>query len=232
MSFHYEPIDAIYQAKLRIREMLRVKYSTPDATGIDASEEDDSEQLLQAVIAKLNNASKLFGACNVLVVHERDSARTYLRSMTAYIDYSNNMRSLQQLFDGLQRDLTALKPVIGYCDPQSIVLFDQTVQQVYTVSDELDDKITDEDGDVLIKRMPTTLKQEDISDLVTNTNRVMRAASNTYQLADELVQSHNYSRSASQNRPISATDTDTDVSQSYKTELSCGSYLLKLINRH
>lgn len=235
--FHYEPLDSLNQAKLRIRELLKAKYITPDATeGTDSSEGDGSENLLQSIIAKLENATKLFSASNVLVVHEHNSDRTHLRSMTAYIDYSNNMRSLQQLLDGVNRDMATLKPVVGYCDPLSIVRFDQVIQQAYTVSDELDDKIIDSEGNTLIKRIPTTLKPDDMDNLVSDTNRVMRTAQKVYTVASELVESHNYSRTSAQNRRVTNASADTDsndvsVSDSYKRDLTGGNYLMYVLRK-
>jgi hypothetical protein len=144
------------------------------------------------------------------------------------------MQSIYQILNTINSDLELLAPVIDYCLPETVTQFENACINTYIVCVNLDNKLKADDGTVLLTRIPTTLKREDIVNVVQLSSKVTVLAYRLIILSTEQYESYNYTHARTESYPLRHRQgsNQANLSQAYKQDVYMGgSYLNHVLKR-
>lgn len=186
--------------------------------------------------SELKNYTDKFNAEKNIIDEEkdkRDSNRqvNYIRGDNAYIDASNNFKSLELLMRELINDIQKLLPDIGYSEPESITTFYDAIKDFDATNESLKKRLYSKYKAEIAKDLPKP--GTDITRIYAGYNKLLQNIGLFYKSVDRIRETYNYIQSsANANSHNDSTSTEVPISSTEKKDLSGGSYLTRIRKSH
>ena len=163
----------------------------------------------------------------------RDTNRpvNYVRGVNAYIDASNNFKSIELLMKEIIYDIQKLLPVIGYCQPETITTFYGTIKDFDNTNESLKKRLYSKYKAEVAKDLPTIAIE--LKRIYASYDKLSENIAIFYKSVNKIHETYNYIQSsANSNSHNDSNYTDVNISNTEKKELSGGSYLTRIRNLH
>lgn len=197
---------------------------------------DDNNNNILKYESELKYFTDKFNSDKSIIEEEKDKRDTnrpinYVRGVNAYIDASNNFKTIDLLMKEMINNVQKLLPDIGYCNPESITNFYDTIKEFDTTNESLKKRLYSKYKSAIASN-PNNLDIE-LSRIYDNYDKLLQNIALFYKSVDKIRETYNYIQSsANANSHNDSNYTDVAISNTEKKDMSGGSYLNRIRKSH